>query len=90
MSPEEKQHLVEFLLVHNVVFALTDYELGETDLVTHGIDTGNWSPECDEAFKKVKHLLVTAPFLHPPNMEKEFFMWTDASKKGFGAVLEQE
>ena len=26
----------------------------------------------------------------PPIMEKEFFLWTDASEKGFGAVLEQE
>ena len=49
-----------------------------------------WSSECDEAFDKIKHLLVTAPLLHPPNLEKEFFLWTDASEKGFGAVLEQE
>ena len=26
---------------HNGVFALDDQELGETDLVTHSIDTGN-------------------------------------------------
>ena len=24
------------------------------------------SSECDEAFKEIKHLLVTAPLLHPP------------------------
>jgi len=42
-----------------------------------------WSSECDEAFEKI---LVTAPLLHPPNLEQEFFLWTDASEKGFGAV----
>ena len=41
LSPQERQHLEELLLTHNGVFALTDYELGETDLVTHSIDTGN-------------------------------------------------
>ena len=49
-----------------------------------------WSPECEEAFAKVKQLLVSAPLLHPPNLEKDFFLWTDASEQGFGAVLEQE
>ena len=29
---------------HNGVFALDDQELGETDLVTHSIDTGNAKP----------------------------------------------
>ena len=44
LSPEERQHLEEMLLTHSGVFALTDYELGETDLVTHSIDTGNSLP----------------------------------------------
>jgi len=39
-------------------------------------------------FEEIRRLLVTAPLLHPPNMDKEYFLWTDASEKGFGAVLE--
>ena len=48
-----------------------------------------WTSECTVAFE-IKKRLVTAPLLHPSDMEKEFFLWTDASEKGFGAVLEQE
>ena len=35
-------------------------------------------------------MLTTAPLLQPPNSESEYFLWTDASEKGFKAVLEQE
>ena len=49
-----------------------------------------WTPECTTAFEEIKKQLVTAPLVHPPDMEKEFLLWTDTSEKGFGAVLEQE
>ena len=49
-----------------------------------------WTQGCEEAFEEIKRLLTTAPLLRPPNLEKEYFLWTDASKKGFRAVLEQE
>ena len=48
-----------------------------------------WTSEYTVAFEKIKIRLVTGPLLHPPDME-EFFVWTDASEKGFGAVLKQE
>ena len=35
-------------------------------------------------------MLVTAPALMLPDLSKEFFLWTDASARGFGAVLEQK
>jgi len=35
-------------------------------------------------------LLTTAPVLQHPDMSKPFFLWTDASEAGFGAILEQE
>ena len=37
-----------------------------------------------------RELLVSVPLLHPPNLDKEFYLWTDASEQGFGVVLEQE
>jgi len=29
-------------------------------------------------------------FIHPPDWEKEFFLWTDTSLLGFGSALEQD
>ena len=65
-----------------------------TDLTRHDKSTGKpvafvWSEQCQQAFKEVKRCLVSAPVLLPPDWEREFFLWTDASLVGFGAVLEQ-
>ena len=49
-----------------------------------------WTSECEEAFTKVKEMLVTAPMLCHPDLSKPFFLSTDACERGFGAVLEQE
>jgi len=48
-----------------------------------------WEENCELAFNKIKELLVSAPMLRPPDLTKQFYLWTDASSKGFGAVLEQ-
>jgi len=50
----------------------------------------DWTPQCEQAFQKLKMLLTTAPVLQHPDMSKPFFLWTDASKAGFGAILKQE
>lgn len=46
-----------------------------------------WTPGCEEVFEEIKRLLITVLLLYPPNLGKEFFMWTDASGKG---ILKQE
>ena len=48
-----------------------------------------WDENCENAFTRIKELLVSAPLLRPPDLSKHFYLWTDASYKGFGAVLEQ-
>ena len=48
-----------------------------------------WTTDCERAFSVMKERLATAPVLRPPDLDKHFYVWTDASLEGFGAVLEQ-
>ena len=50
----------------------------------------DWTSECSDAFTTVKELLTSAPIVCPPDFSKPFSLSTDACKRGFGAVLEQE
>jgi hypothetical protein len=50
----------------------------------------NWTPECNEAFEKLKKFLTTAPVLAQPDIEKSFDVYCDASSTGIGCVLMQE
>jgi transposase InsO family protein len=49
-----------------------------------------WTKEADEAFRKAKEVLVSAPVLVNPNYEKPFVIHADASDIGVGGVLSQE
>lgn len=49
-----------------------------------------WSEACEEAFRKVKEQLVSAPILSCPDFDFPFIVHTDASGFGLGAVLTQE
>ena len=48
-----------------------------------------WSPECNEAFEKLKELLSQEPVLAHPNPSKPYVLHTDASNLAIGAVLSQ-
>ena len=50
----------------------------------------NWTEKCEEAFQRLKVLLMTTPILKVLNMEQEFLLCVDASKEGLGCVLMQE
>jgi hypothetical protein len=49
-----------------------------------------WTEECDSAFIELKRLLNSAPILQVLDMEKDFIVCMDASKKGLGAMLMQD
>jgi len=49
-----------------------------------------WTPECEEAFHKLRTLLTSAPVLAQPDIEKPFDVFCDASGVGLGCVLMQE
>ena len=46
-----------------------------------------WTASCEKAFNRLKELLTSAPILAYPDFEKEFFLETDASGTGLGALL---
>ena len=49
-----------------------------------------WNDECQSGFTKLKEALTSSPILSYPRREGEFFLSTDASDDGLGAVLEQD
>ncbi|XP_058869672.1 uncharacterized protein LOC131720990 [Acipenser ruthenus] len=48
-----------------------------------------WSAECQGAFETIKQKLCQAPALISPDFSKRFFLHTDVSEVGLGAVLSQ-
>lgn len=48
-----------------------------------------WSNECEQAFQRLKHSLVSAPILAYADFGLPFRLYTDASLDGLGAVLSQ-
>ena len=49
-----------------------------------------WDGRCQEAFDKVKSLLMSSPVLVAPDYDKPFKLAVDASDAGIGSVLMQE
>lgn len=48
-----------------------------------------WKEEHQQSLKQLIHFVTNPPVLAYPNFEKEFFIHTDASAKGLGAILYQ-
>lgn len=46
-----------------------------------------WTEECETAFNNVKNALKEATTLVPPRPDLPFFLYTDASDTGLGAIL---
>jgi len=50
----------------------------------------HWSDQCEEAFRKLRTLLTSAPILAQPDTTKPFDIYCDASGTEIGCVLMQE
>jgi transposase InsO family protein len=50
---------------------------------------GTLTPDALQAFNTLKQILSTRPALRPTDFSKPFIVTTDASNKGFGAILSQ-
>lgn len=48
-----------------------------------------WSPECEDAFTRLKGSLTKFPVLHAPDFTREFLIQCDASDSAIGVVLTQ-
>lgn len=48
-----------------------------------------WSEDCSKSFNEIKERLISAPILTCPDFSKHFYLQTDASDFGLGAVLTQ-
>lgn len=60
-----------------------------TDLLKKGRKKFAWTQEADEALKKLKEALVSAPILANPDFSKAFIIETDSSDLAVGSVLTQ-
>ena len=49
-----------------------------------------WTDNCQEAFEKLKSLLMSEPVLQMPNLKLPFVLQVDASDSGVGGVLMQK
>lgn len=48
-----------------------------------------WTAFCEEAFSKLKNIIINPPILQYPDFNKTFILTTDASKIALGSVLSQ-
>ena len=68
---------------HFAVIARPLHALTRKDAVFH------WSLECQDAFDRLKTLLITSPITAFPDFSLPFWLYTDASTAGLGAILVQ-
>ena len=80
--------LTNYLRDYIPLYAAVTYPLERIRLV-NVISDDVWSKECEEAFVSLKKLLREAPIIKFPDFDKDFYLATDASDYGIGAVLFQ-
>ena len=73
-----RRYVKDFAAIAGPLHALT-----RKDAVFH------WSPECQDVFDRLKTLLTTSPVTAFPDFSLPFWLYTDASTAGLGAILAQ-
>ena len=73
-----RRYVKNFAIIAGPLHALT-----RKDAVFH------WSPECRQAFDRLKTLLTTSPITAFPDFNLPFRLYTDASTAGLRAILAQ-
>lgn len=61
-----------------------------TDLIKKKPSKIQWNPAAQEAFEKLKTLLISSPILIAPCFDRRFYVECDASDVGIGSVLIQK
>jgi hypothetical protein len=92
-KPPTTVHLVRSFLgmaryYHRFILNFSKISRPITKLLKNNVKF-NWTPECNEAFEKLKKLLTTVPVLAQPDIEKSFNVYCDASGTGIRCVLMQ-
>ena len=73
-----RRYVENFAAIAGPLHALT-----QKDAVFH------WGPDCQDAFDRLKTLLTTSPITTFPDFSLPFWLYTDASTAGLGAILAQ-
>src|SRR3954465_8427768 len=60
-----------------------------TNLLHKGVKF-EWPYKCQESFQTLKDKLTSPPVLAPPDTQKDFVIYCNASRQGLGCVLMQE
>jgi len=58
--------------------------------LTKKATTYEWTEQCEKAFQELKKRLTSAPILALPSADKDFTVYSDATRSGLGCVLMQE
>ena len=89
-TPENKKSLMRFLgmcgYYRKFCKNFSDVVTPLTSLLKKRVEF-RWTSGCQEAYEKIKNILVSSPILMAPNFEKQFRLYCDGSDVGVGSVL---
>jgi hypothetical protein len=88
-------HLMRKILGHTgyyrrFIYRYATIAMPLIELLKKGEDVPVWTSACTHAFNILKRKLLSAPILIPPNWEKEFHIFVDASNVAIGSFLSQK